>query len=105
QGGEGVRREVYEPAARARALDRDRIDAEVLFPNGPGGTYYQGGEAFELACVRAYNDALAEFRRASERFIPLAITPFLSPIETIVAETRRAVAAGRAAPTILPAPD
>ena len=44
--------------------------------------------------MRAYNDALAEFRRTSERFIPLAAIPFMSSIETIVAEVKRAVQAG-----------
>lgn len=94
QRWEEVPREVYDPASRLKALDRDRIDAEVLFPNGPGGTYFDGGAEFELACVKAYNDALAEYRRVSERFIPLAIIPYLSPIETIVAEAEQAVRAG-----------
>ena len=86
--------EVYDPVARAKALDRDRVDAEVLFPNGPGGTFFYDDAEFELACVRAYNDALAEFRQTSDRFIPLAAIPFLSPIETIVAEVERAFKAG-----------
>jgi uncharacterized protein len=43
--------------------------------------------------VQAYNDALAEFRRSSQRFIPLAAIPFMSPIDTIVAEVERAVEA------------
>jgi predicted TIM-barrel fold metal-dependent hydrolase len=86
-------REVYEPAERLKALDRDRVDAEVLFPNGPGGTFFYDDVELELACVRTYNDALAEFRQASERFIPLAVIPFMSPIETIVADVERAVKA------------
>ena len=86
--------EVYDPPSRLKALDRDRIDAEVLFPNGPGGTFFQGDADFELACVRAYNDALAEYRQVSDRFIPLATIPFLSPIETIVTEVKRAIKAG-----------
>ena len=86
--------EVYDPASRLKALDRDQVDAEVLFPNGPGGTFFYDDAEFELACVRAYNDALAEFRRASERFILLAAIPFMSSIETIVAEVERAVRAG-----------
>ena len=94
QRWEEVPLEVYEPAHRLKALDRDRVDAEVLFPNGPGGTFFHGDADFELACVRAYNDALAEYRRVSERFIPLAVLPFMSPIETIVAEAERAVEAG-----------
>ncbi|HEY7316479.1 MAG TPA: amidohydrolase family protein [Candidatus Binatia bacterium] len=94
QRWEEVPTEVYDPVNRLKALDRDRVDAEVLFPNGPGGTFFYGDAEFELACVRAYNDALAEFRNVSERFIPLAVIPFMSPMETIVAEVERAVKAG-----------
>ncbi len=94
QRWEEVPPEVYDPAHRLKALDRDRVDAEVLFPNGPGGTFFYGDAAFELDCVRAYNDALSEFRQVSERFIPLAVVPYMSPIETIIAEVERAVKAG-----------
>ena len=94
QRWEEVPPEVYEPGQRLKALDRDRIDAEVLFPNGPGGTFFYDDADFELACVRAYNDALAEFRQVSDRFIPLAAIPFMSPMETIVAEVERAVRIG-----------
>ncbi|TMA63430.1 MAG: amidohydrolase [Deltaproteobacteria bacterium] len=94
QRWEEVPLEVYDPARRLEALDRDRVDGEVLFPNGPGGTFFYGDPEFELDCVRAYNDALAEFRRASDRFIPLAAVPYMSPIETIVGEVERAVRSG-----------
>ena len=47
-----------------------------------------------MTCVRAYNDALAEFRRVSDRFIPLAAVPYMSSIETIVGEVESAVKAG-----------
>src|SRR5258706_8820387 len=65
---------VYEPLERLKALDRDGIDGEVLFPNDPvqSGTFFQGDAEFELACVQAYNDALAEWRQASHRFLPRA---------------------------------
>jgi hypothetical protein len=94
QRWEEVPLEVYDPIHRLKALERDHTDAEVLFPNGPGGTFFYDDFEFELACVRAYNDALAEFRRVSEQFIPLAAIPFMSPIATIVAEVERAVHAG-----------
>ena len=94
QRWEEVPREVYDPAERLLALDRDRVDAEVLFPNGPGGTFFYHDAEFELDCVRAYNDALAVFRHESERFIPLAVLPYMSPIETIVKEVERAVESG-----------
>ena len=95
---------VYDPAHRLEALDKDRVDAEVLFPNGPGGTFFYGDPAFELDCVGAYNDALAEFRRASDRFIPLAAVPYMSPIETIVGEVERAVQSGHMGINVLADP-
>jgi uncharacterized protein len=95
---------VYDPAHRLEALDQDRVDAEVLFPNGPGGTFFYGDPAFELDCVVAYNDALAEFRRASDRFIPLAAVPYMSPIETILGEVERAVQSGHMGINVLADP-
>ena len=44
--------------------------------------------------MQAYNDALAEFRQASDRFIPLGGAAVYESIETIVAEVERAVKAG-----------
>ena len=104
QRWEEVPLEVYDPARRLEALDRDRVDAEVLFPNGPGGTFFYGDPEFELDCVRAYNDALAEFRRVSDRFIPLAAVPYMSSIETIVGEVERAVQTGHMGINILADP-
>ena len=101
QRWEEVPPEVYDPGSRLKALDRDRIDAEVLFPNGPGGTFLYGDPEFELACVRAYNDALAEYRSVSDRFIPLAVLPYLSSIETIVKEVEHAVEAGHGGVNLL----
>lgn len=104
QRWEEVPPEVYDPASRLAALDRDRVDAEVLFPNGPAGTFLYGDPAFELACVRAYNDALSEYRRVSERFIPLAVLPYMSPIKTIIAEVEHAVKIGHRGVNILADP-
>jgi predicted TIM-barrel fold metal-dependent hydrolase len=95
QRWEDVPLKAYDPLERLEALDSDGVDAEVLFPNNPGSTFFQYGDAaFELACVQAYNDALAEWRQASDRFIPLAIPPLLGGIETTVAEVERAVKSG-----------
>ncbi len=85
----------YKPLDRLKALDADGVDAEVLFPNPPGGTFFEFGDAdFELEVVRAYNDALGEWRRASDRYVPLAILPYLSAPEVIKREIERAAAAG-----------
>jgi len=85
----------YKPDERLQALDADGVDAEVLFPNPPGGTFYEFGDAaFELDVVRAYNDALAQWRRASDRYVPLAIVPYLSTPEIIKREIERAASIG-----------
>jgi predicted TIM-barrel fold metal-dependent hydrolase len=96
QRWEEVPRYVYDPAERLKALDRDGIDGEVLFPNDPvqSTTFFQGNAEFELDCVRAYNDALAEWVQVSDRYIPLAIIPYLSGIDVTVAEVERAVKKG-----------
>lgn len=91
-----VPKKVYDPAERLKALDDDRIDAEVLFPNDPvqSATFFQGDAAFELDCVRAYNDFLSEWRKVSERYIPLALIPYMCDIQTTVAEVERAAQGG-----------
>jgi len=64
-----VPKKAYDPGERLKALDTDRVDAEVLFPNPPGGTFYQFGDPeFELDAVRAYNDILSDWVRVSERY-------------------------------------
>ena len=82
---------IYDPIARLEVLDSDRVDAEVLFPNPPvqNATFFQGDAELELACVKAYNDAISEWRQASDRYIPLALVPYLSGIEAAVAEVER----------------
>jgi hypothetical protein len=71
-----VPRIVFDPAERLKALDHDRVDGEVLFPNTPVPNFgfFQSDAAFELACVQAHNDALAEWREVSDRYVPLAVS-------------------------------
>ena len=66
---------------------------KCLFPNGPGGTFFYDDAEFELDCVRAYNDALAEFRQVSDRFIPLAVIAVHEPDRN---DRRRSRARGEA---------
>jgi uncharacterized protein len=80
----------FVPMERLKALDADGIDAEVLFPNDPSSFHQYNDADFELACVQAYNDALAEWTHGSDRFISLAMVPLLSSMETLVAEVQRA---------------
>ena len=92
---EEIPKAYHDPQARLAMLDADGVDAEVLFPNPPGGTFFECGDVeFELDVVRAYNDALAEWYRASDRYVPLAVVPYLSSPEVIKRELERAAAAG-----------
>ncbi len=92
---EEVPRMAYDPAERLKALDIDRIDAEVLFPNPPGGNYYQFGDPdYELATLQTYNDILADWTKVSDRYLPLVSIPYLQPPELIAKEVERAVENG-----------
>jgi predicted TIM-barrel fold metal-dependent hydrolase len=97
---------VYDPPARLKALDGDGIDAEVLFPNTPvqGLNFAQTDPEFEVACIQAYNDALGEWRQYSDRYVPLALIPYLSPIEVVVQQVERAVEHGHRGIAILADP-
>lgn len=92
---EEVPNKAYDPRERLQALDTDRVDAEVLFPNPPGGSYYSHKDPeFELDAVRAYNDVLSDWTRVSDRYIPLAALPLLQEPKAIAQEIERAVAGG-----------
>jgi uncharacterized protein len=94
QRWEDVPAKVYVPRERLKALDADGIDAEVLFPNDPGSFHQYGDAEFELACVRAHNDAMSEWQKFSDRFVPLAMVPLLGGIAATVAEIQRAASIG-----------
>ncbi len=97
QHWEDVPDRVWDPAERLVALDEDRVDGEVLFFNDPidsANLPFQSDPEYELACVRAYNDALASWRDVSDRYVPLALIPYLSDVGTAAAEVRRAVGLG-----------
>ena len=92
QRWEEAPRSVYDPLERLKVLDSDGVDGEVLYPNAPiqNATFFQGDAELELACVKAHNDALAEWRKASDRYVPLALIPYLNGVEPAVAEVKRA---------------
>ncbi|HZD42303.1 MAG TPA: amidohydrolase family protein, partial [Terriglobales bacterium] len=94
QRWEDVPGKVYVPEERLKALDADGIDAEVLFPNDPSSFHQYNDREFELACVQAYNDSMAEWYKASDRFISLAMVPLLNGMAPTVAEVERAARMG-----------
>ena len=101
-----VPRIVFDPVERLKALDEDRVDGEVLYPNTPVSNFgfLQADAAFELACVQAHNDALAEWRESSDRYVPVAIIPYMSEIDVIVREVARSVKRGHRGVVMLAEP-
>lgn len=83
----------YDATARLAALDEAGLWAQVIYPNvgGFGSQRFQAlpEEAMRLACVRAYNDWLAEWCATdSRRLIGAMSIPFWD-IEATVAEIER----------------
>lgn len=92
---EDVPKLAYDPHERIKALDTDRVDAEVLFPNPPGGNYYMYKDIeFEFEVAQAYHDTLSDWVKVSDRYLPLAIVPYLSPPDVIAREIERAIENG-----------
>jgi predicted TIM-barrel fold metal-dependent hydrolase len=113
---EKIYRGTYQPDERLNVMDRDGIQALVLYPNfsrafvgmwltdnGPGGAQKLDSE-LALACIQAYNDHIADFCTAdAKRLIPAGIAPMES-VETAVAEIRRMAAKGVRSGLIPPEP-
>jgi predicted TIM-barrel fold metal-dependent hydrolase len=73
-----MRRGGYDPIARIAEMDRDGVDAEVLYPTPrlAQGIVANTDADFHVALVRAYNDWLSVYTaEAPERFGGLALLP------------------------------
>jgi predicted TIM-barrel fold metal-dependent hydrolase len=71
-----------DPAERIKAQESDSVDAEVLYPTSElwDAIKVSDDRDLRLACVRAYNDWIAEFSsHAPDRLIGLAKIPTTSP--------------------------
>jgi len=75
----------YDPKARLEDMDTGWVEASMCFPTLPrfcGQTFYEGKDKeVGLACVRAYNDWMAEewCGDSGGRLIPLGIIPLWDP--------------------------
>ncbi|MDE3203874.1 MAG: amidohydrolase [Acidobacteriota bacterium] len=88
---EDMRRGGWDPVARLEEMDRDGVDAEVLYPTPrlSGALVAHRDAEYHLAMVRAYNDWISEFvGHAPERFGGLAMLPNRG-VEHAVAEIER----------------
>ena len=75
---EDIRRGGYDPAARLVELDRDGVDAEVLYPTPrlSAAIVANPDVGYHETMVRAYNDWLSEYvEYAPDRFGGLAVIP------------------------------
>lgn len=101
----------YDPHARLADMDRDGLDAEVLYP-GPLGGLGQGGSLAGIrdpglrhACLRAYHDWLADFCAvAPERLVGLALARMEEP-EFGIPELRRCAERGLRGAVVNAMPD
>jgi predicted TIM-barrel fold metal-dependent hydrolase len=98
--------ELYDPVARARAMDDDGVAASLCFPMSEfprfcGQSFLEAADKdLALLCVQAFNDWMIEDWAAAVpgRFIPLVIVPLWDPalaaeeIERTSAKGARAVA-------------
>jgi predicted TIM-barrel fold metal-dependent hydrolase len=92
----------YDPKARLEDMDRDSIEAQVLFPSTPGMAGQTFAEAEDkglaLRCLQTYNDWLADTWCAADpkRLVGQVIVPFWD-MDLAVAELQRGVALGHRA--------
>ena len=89
---EDIRAGGYDPAARLEEMDRDGVDAEVLYPTPrlSAAIIAHDDPAYHLAMVKAYNDWISEFvSHAPDRFGGLAILPNRGGVGESVAEIDR----------------
>src|SRR5262249_34405513 len=86
----------FDPKARVKDMDIDGIACQVLYPSVTlgGAKAYGDDPELQVACVRAYNDWMAEFcGYDSQRLYGLGVIP-TAGIEYAVAELKRCIALG-----------
>ncbi|WP_242418684.1 amidohydrolase family protein, partial [Frankia sp. CpI1-P] len=88
---------IWQPEGRLEIMDEYGIHAEVLYPNVAGfgaGRYTDFGDMeLALLLLQAYNDWLADFRRVSDRYVPVMAVPFWD-IDLSIAEMTRCAELG-----------
>jgi predicted TIM-barrel fold metal-dependent hydrolase len=93
---EGMRPGSFDPAERLKEMDLDGIYAQVLYPSITltGATTYSEEPELQIACVRAYNDWLADFcGHDPNRLYGLGIIPTVGA-EAAVAELEHSLRRG-----------
>ena len=79
---------------RLRDLDRDGVDAEVIYPNDSLAVFQSPDPDYQIAMARAYNDWISEwFGGHRDRFAPVGVLP-VADIAAAVKEVQRAAVLG-----------
>ncbi|HVU72666.1 MAG TPA: amidohydrolase family protein [Mycobacteriales bacterium] len=99
---------IWQPEGRLEIMDAYGIHAEVLYPNVAGfgaGRYTDFGDMeLALLLLQAYNDWLGDFRRVSDRYVPVMAVPFWD-IDLSIKEMERCVAMGHKGMVFSQAPE
>jgi predicted TIM-barrel fold metal-dependent hydrolase len=84
----------YDPAFRIAELDREGIEAELIYTSFGLSMYQIADQPFQFACMRAFNDWLGDFcAYAPNRLFGIAMIP-TDDVEAGVAELERAAKLG-----------
>jgi predicted TIM-barrel fold metal-dependent hydrolase len=66
----------YDPASRIEEIDREGVEAELIYPSMGLVMYAIPDHEFRFACMKAFNDWLGEFCRAApQRLFGIAMIP------------------------------
>jgi uncharacterized protein len=84
----------YDPVRRVEELDREGIEAELIYPSFGLLMYDISDREYRYACFRAYNDWIAEYCRACpQRLFGIAMIP-TDDLQRDVAELERCARLG-----------
>ncbi len=84
----------YDPLVRIADLDRDNVEAEMLFASFGAITFQIEDLDFQFACMQAFNDWLANFcGSAPKRLFGAAMIP-TAPIDRAIGEMKRCADTG-----------
>lgn len=84
----------YDPAERVRELDAEGIEAELIYPTFGLGMFGIKDREFRYACLRAYNEWLAEYCAAAPKRLFGIAAIATDSIERDVAELERCARSG-----------
>jgi predicted TIM-barrel fold metal-dependent hydrolase len=84
----------WDPAAHVADMDRDGVEAEIIFSSPTRFNYSQTDAAFQRAIFRSYNEWILEFASyAPRRLFPMPLISILD-VEAAVADMREYVKRG-----------